>query len=571
MPTIQRSRIVSGQELSTFRAHAILWLTLTALAVVVVLVNPLREAPCEDDWAYALTVRHVIQTGAYEPHQWITSNVLFHTYWGALFTTLFGDSLAALKISTLALLFPGLVALYLLGIEYGLDNTTAGLATLALLSSPLFLRLSFSFMTDIPLVVLTIVGLLFYTVALRLCSVPWMILGSVAVSCALLIRPTAVALLVSVFLLWACRTEFRRQKVLFIAGVALPIAVTAYVILFSMENPTWGAAYSWGSQLRYFHDVSRMLANLIWRPGAILQYLAFFLAPFVLLALLTFPHETKSIRLSGDASARGETRQQWRQEFILLIAISVFIPFSALVGFIRTDTGLLMPYLPWHFYWLRPLGTTLQLCLTIFTIMGAILFGRILVLRYLFDQDPGENLPRLQLLDFLVLLLLSYNLVLFRLTDRYILHLLPFILLVLGRHLGNYLAPFRTVTVVACLLTLIGSTMWTRQCLEQSEAQWRGCMFMVDGGVEPAKISGPWWWDAQNTFNEYLSGVTSLESASLGHFTLWMRERSQRCPFLVVDDSVDVSGNPKWEIITEIRYKDLLWRDRRALVIKRSP
>jgi hypothetical protein len=556
---------------STFSRHAILWLSLTALVVVVFFVNPLREAPCEDDWAYALTVRHLIDTGKYEPHQWITPNVLFQAYWGAFFSTLFGHSLATLMISTLALLFMGLVAFYLLGIEYGLDSTTTGLATLALLSSPLFLRLSFSFMTDIPLVVLMIIALLFYTVALRSCSVPWMCLASVAVSCALLIRPTAAALVASVFLLWACNKEFRARKILFVAGIALPIAVTAYVILFSMQTPTWGAAYAKGLQFRYFHDISRMLVNVLWRPGAILQYLAFFLAPFVLLALLTFTREINGPKLWGNDAAGREPHQRWRQEFIILAAITVFILFSALIGFLRKDTDLLMPYLPWHFHWLKPLGVTVQLGLTIFTIIGAILFGRILVLRYLFDQDFGQKLTRLQLLDFLILLLISYNLFLFRLTDRYLVHLLPFILLLLGRHLGKYLAPFRSVILVACLVTLTGSTLWTRQCLERSEAEWRSCMFLVDKGIEPEKISGPWWWDAQTSFDEYLSNVASAGSASLGHFTLWMQDRSQHCPFLVVDDSVDMSGNPKWEIINEIKYKDVLLRNKRILVFKRLP
>ena len=66
-------------------------------------INPLRECPQIDDWAYAATVWHWLDTGQYRLNEWIAANPPFQIAWGALFCRLFGESFAVLRISTIGL------------------------------------------------------------------------------------------------------------------------------------------------------------------------------------------------------------------------------------------------------------------------------------------------------------------------------------------------------------------------------------------------------------------------------------------------------------------------------------
>ena len=88
---------------------SLLWITLAAFALTILFVNPLRETVADDDWMYALTVEHLLQTGSYRSHGWLAANMPFQAYWGGLFARVLGYSFASLRISTLVLVFPALM------------------------------------------------------------------------------------------------------------------------------------------------------------------------------------------------------------------------------------------------------------------------------------------------------------------------------------------------------------------------------------------------------------------------------------------------------------------------------
>ena len=73
----------------------LLWGTFALFILIVCFVNPFREMPLEDDWAYALSVRHLLETGKYQLHDWAETNMVFQVYWGALFERIWGLVTAA--------------------------------------------------------------------------------------------------------------------------------------------------------------------------------------------------------------------------------------------------------------------------------------------------------------------------------------------------------------------------------------------------------------------------------------------------------------------------------------------
>jgi len=48
-----------------FWKHALLWIGLGVFALTILFVNTFRETAVQDDWAYALTVKHLLETGKY--------------------------------------------------------------------------------------------------------------------------------------------------------------------------------------------------------------------------------------------------------------------------------------------------------------------------------------------------------------------------------------------------------------------------------------------------------------------------------------------------------------------------
>ncbi|MGQ9494318.1 MAG: glycosyltransferase family 39 protein [Anaerolineae bacterium] len=199
---------------SLFTEHALAGLVVAIFGLVVLFVNPLRETAMKDDWAYAWTVRHLLETGKYQLHEWAAPNLIFQAYWGGLFARLLGYSFSSLRISTLVLLLVALLAFYNLAREHGLDNTQAGLLMFGLLASPLVLHLSFTFNADVPFLACLIIALYFYTRAIRLHSYSLMFIASIAASAAILTRQFGVVLIGGLFFLWVL-SRTRQQKRLF--------------------------------------------------------------------------------------------------------------------------------------------------------------------------------------------------------------------------------------------------------------------------------------------------------------------------------------------------------------------
>ena len=90
-------------------------------------VNPLREAPYDDDWAFGETVKHLLETGHYRLNDWLAPNMPFQAVWGALFCLPGGYSFATLRLSTIVLAVIGLVAFRGLAVEHGISRGAANL------------------------------------------------------------------------------------------------------------------------------------------------------------------------------------------------------------------------------------------------------------------------------------------------------------------------------------------------------------------------------------------------------------------------------------------------------------
>jgi len=129
---------------------------LAGYAIAAAWLQPFQPAPFVDDWVYAWSVENLLSTGRLEVLDFSSNLVYAQTLWGALFCLPFGFSFAALRVSTWVLSLVALVGVHRLLTDNGASPGAATLGAATLATYPPFAMLSFSFMTDVPLLALEV-------------------------------------------------------------------------------------------------------------------------------------------------------------------------------------------------------------------------------------------------------------------------------------------------------------------------------------------------------------------------------------------------------------------------------
>ena len=152
-PTVSPQRSPARDDLTALVVLAAVWL------LVIALVGPGGDFPLNDDWAYAWSARHLATTGELRILDWAAPSLVTHIAWGALVVRIFGPSYVALRVGTLAWGMAGLVLLYAIGRRSQLGVARALLLALAVGLSPWYVNLSFSYMSDVPWLVMVLAAL----------------------------------------------------------------------------------------------------------------------------------------------------------------------------------------------------------------------------------------------------------------------------------------------------------------------------------------------------------------------------------------------------------------------------
>ncbi|MGQ9494319.1 MAG: hypothetical protein ACUVR2_11265 [Anaerolineae bacterium] len=416
-------------------------------------------------------------------------------------------------------------------------------------------------------------------------------------------------------------------------GLLLPLVAGLWQLSVGILRPNWAAQYVllWRSQ--YFDHLGNVLMSLMFvRPMLILEFLAFFSLPFVFLVLLDSVLSAFSIlsdrvrklvlavlmlvglavstlMLIADWIGIGRTgfgleqililfsgiflsllaywlfRLSYRfnqfgfyipcctspkLRFLLLVVFTLYIAASILYRHFASHESIFMPYIGWNWGILAEMSLLGRGILTLFTSMGAALSGWVFTLRYLDDQR-GYAMPQWHgLLDLATLCLASLRLIYGYIADEHLLGLLPFTLIVVGHHLGDRLHRYRKVTILALLVVLLASTMWTRGLLASSEAYWQGGEFALSIGAQPHQVHGSLTRFCYYRFSDYLAEVPApaLESED-DFFFRWRLEQQEHAEFWVTEN-LDTPDGEKWEVLKEIPYQDALFRERRVYVVRRE-
>jgi hypothetical protein len=215
--------------------YIVLFISLFFLLLIFV-INPNGNFPLNDDWRYASLVKSLQENGVFEIKCNFAPTVIFQILWGYLFCIPFGFSFITLRISTLVLSWGGIAifAKLLYSITQSAKKTL--LVTILLLLNPLYLNLSFSFMTDIPFLSLSILSFFWIYKYINTNKVTFLILSITTSFLSFLIRQPGILFPILLGLVIFQKKKSLKEKIL-IPFLLTSLSVAFYLLFEKLKEP----------------------------------------------------------------------------------------------------------------------------------------------------------------------------------------------------------------------------------------------------------------------------------------------------------------------------------------------
>lgn len=261
-------------------------LLLLVFAVCEYFICPTVVSSLNDDWSYKHSVIYLQETGKIDIGYWPAMSLVAHILWGNLFVSLFGDSHFVLRCSTLCLSAFTIVLLYSLSFRYYGSFRASLLTTLFLIFNPLWFLLSNSFMTDVPFLFWTMLGI--YCAEKMIMGGRYLYVIGFSIACvqSILIRQFGMALPASFLIFGLIAVLTKRINFRQAAMILLPVCLSVITYV-AFENWIPGhlpevSAYQSASNLT--KDLSglfqRASETFVHRFSQTLFYLGLFIGPF---------------------------------------------------------------------------------------------------------------------------------------------------------------------------------------------------------------------------------------------------------------------------------------------------
>lgn len=396
------------------------WEGIAALSVfyllAVFLVPPAGNFPLNDDWSYALSVKHLLDTNELSFLPWTSVSLILQVLWGALACKLAGFSFETLRATTLVASWLGAVGCYRLFCLWVKEVWAAVLCALLVAANPAYFSLSYTFMTDVPFLAALSWATFFYARGIKQQRSRDLFAGSLFAAASTLIRPYGV---LAAGAAGACSALFAREPKRrlgrLLASAAAPAVVFVAYHLWLAVGPGLPMGYRARLAGVSFAMVPYTLANYGFRT---LEYLGLFLLPL------------------AAAGFRPGGRKPWIEActlFLLLLGAGIlYLREGALMFYLTNvlydlgagattlrDTLFLGLSVPWA------LGLPFEVALTALATLGGALVAGVLA-RTAAGEAGRERDPALIFLLILAGLFLAFFLLLSRyFLDRHILVLLP--------------------------------------------------------------------------------------------------------------------------------------------------
>jgi Dolichyl-phosphate-mannose-protein mannosyltransferase len=470
-------------------------------AVWISTVPPQGEFPLNDDWAYAWSVRRFLESGQVRLSDWSSATVVLQIYWGAAASKIAGAfSFTALRWSTLVMSFVGCIGLYGLLRQLGIVRSSALFGAIALACNPLYLYLSFTFMSDVYFLAPMILSLALYTRGLQSKSPGALVAGSFFAAVAYLARQLGLALPIAALsvLVTQRRALTLRRDVLSVALVPLVVVVAHVLWLRGVHGLPWAfEVHAVDNSLKALLTAGKPF-DLAWRGCVALMYLGVLTMPVMAAVFLSYPRDDDRF-----ASLFRLFRLWLLPLGILVLAMTAMIgrPMPYLGNALNREgigtvtlLGAKEPVTPSWVFWLitavAPIFGAAQ---------GALWTGWIINARR--RSDLGANV--LLVASLLMAALMAVIVVLW---DEYLIVLVPAALfLALG--ICQLTRTGLVAGLVLCSLMLLYGLREMADHMAWNRARWMAGKRLVAEGVPPERIDGGFEWVGWYEFDSGLAAA----------------------------------------------------------------
>jgi len=458
---------------------------LTSYFVVVsLIVWPFGNFPLNDDWVHTLTIYTWLSEGRFWYPAWLAPTVHIPILYGIGITKIFGFSFVLLRMTTLIFAVGSCVCLYRLLRECGTSKNYSALGVILLAINPLFLHLSFTFMSDIPALFFLLASALLYKKGFEKNHTWYLFFGSIMAVVGFYTRQFVILIALAAGIAF-CVKKIQEKKVsrksiwqVFIAfGVPALACIGIYLVL-RASHTVPGELHA-----RLIPEQWSFITMAASQGWYVLLYIALFLSPLMVAIFVknnSFFKERIGTFLFGITSVG------------ILFALSqklVFPKFGNIFSWFGIGPSadqVLSGTLPrWGdmFYYMIANGVAV---LSLFT--GIVAAG------YIYVSRTHKKIT-LNSTSFIVLFCAMYFLLILSLRsfDRYILFLLPFGILFGIPLLKHFSWSKITFGILATFLGVYG-IIGTHQYFRWNEARWVLAQNLLAQGVGAHEIDAGYEW-----------------------------------------------------------------------------
>ncbi len=366
--------LIAARALGVARASKADLRNLLLIAVgfvgVLLAIPPTRTYPMNDDWIYSQSVSELTQL-AYKPHDWTQPIAIGHLGWGAIFAALFGNTFTVLTIANMVMSLACLITFYLLLRQLQVAPRPALFGVVLLGFNPIYVYVSYSFMTDVTFLFYILAACLLFMRGLEGRGEAYLWLGGLATALAYLTRQYGILVVVAALAyLWLSRTWTWRRA---ISMLALPaLAVTGYAVWQHFQPQTLITVQMNLVQQDMFSDLSGYFDSRMLRVAWLAQSLGLCLAPLLILprriiwaiplfAVIVY-YQFQSLRIAGSLFPENgnvidstglllynyDANQVWNQAVWALLGIVGALIFAVfLLSWIK-DIAVYLKTRPWQ-------------------------------------------------------------------------------------------------------------------------------------------------------------------------------------------------------------------------------
>lgn len=523
-----------------------------------------------DDWSYLVTLFRWVDTGRMEFNNWVSMSLLGQLWLAAPVAAIWGHAITIVQTQTAIVGVIGLLCVLWLGRRLGLSWGLAGLASLTIAASPLWMVLTTTYMTDVPSFTFSLAALLIATFALqrRPVSMPLLLLAIAVATYSVLIRQYAVVPLIAIAIAgFLSITNAKRNR----ATIALVIGCTISLI-------TIIVFFIWWSHVPDAKSIAPTLPNARHLRTTFIKGAGFVrLAGLLLAPVLIYCGPLRLIRRSYSSSkglsiAIGLGAVLWEAATATRYVSSQFVG-----NYIIRDGALSIAVLPGRRPDVIP-GAFWSLCVVISSVLAVALLMTIVPLivemwskvknRRIFSCDPVTSLLGLSVAGFSAAYIIAMATGV-QVYDRYSLPAIPITaLLVLRANTQKAHRSRIALTSVTLISLLLLSAAFAIDSASFDGGRWRlAAQVAEENGWRPVRVNGGFEWvnfhrGKRGTVESRASSFKALPDGSIVKIPRF-------CANLrVINPDIDRGDAFANRVLASIPYKGLLRPDATIIALR---